>query len=44
VREACGVTSRRELETNPEAAQAFNLKVRRPFLAWRDQQHQPKGA
>lgn len=38
VREACGVTSRRELETNPDAARAFNHKVRRPFLAWRDQQ------
>lgn len=37
VREACGVTSRRELETNPDAARAFITKVRRPFMAWRAQ-------
>lgn len=44
VREACGVSSRRELDTNGRAADAFHTIVRRPYLAWRDQQHQPKGA
>lgn len=36
VREACGVTSRRELDSDRRAAQAFNSKLRRPFMDWRD--------
>lgn len=44
IRIACGVDSRRELDTNGGAADRFHTIVRRPFLAWRDQQHQPKGA
>lgn len=37
VRGACGVTSRRELDTDRHAAQAFNTKLRQPFMAWRAQ-------
>jgi hypothetical protein len=32
----CGVTSRKELDTNPEAAARFHERVRRPF-AYGDQ-------
>ena len=38
IRIACGVDSRRELDTNGRAADAFHTIVRRPFLAWRDRQ------
>lgn len=34
----CVVTSRNELDTNPEAAQRFHDHIRVPYLAWRDQQ------
>lgn len=37
IRAACGVTSRSELDTNPEAARLFHDRVRRPFAASRDQ-------
>lgn len=37
VRGACGVSSRRELDTDRHAAQAFNTKLRRPFMTWRAQ-------
>ncbi|VVE74153.1 hypothetical protein PCA31118_04691 [Pandoraea captiosa] len=42
IRIACGVDSRRELDTNGSAADRFHNIVRRPFLAWRDKQHQPR--
>lgn len=34
----CVVTSRNELDTNPEAAQRFHDHIRVPYLAWREQQ------
>lgn len=40
IRDTCGVQSRSELATNPEAAHRLETLVRRPFVAWRDnQQH-----
>ncbi len=40
VRVICEVGSRRELATDPEAANRFETLVRRPFVAWRNnQQH-----
>lgn len=36
IRIACGVDSRRELDTNAGAADAFHAFVRQPYLAWRD--------
>lgn len=41
IRTACEVESRRELATDTEAQQRFHKFLRRPFLAWRDKQHQP---
>lgn len=38
VRLVCGIDSRRELDTNPTAAERFHEDVRKPYLAWRDQQ------
>ncbi|WP_186145986.1 hypothetical protein [Burkholderia gladioli] len=38
VRVICEVESRRELATNPKAAHRFETLVRRPFVAWRDNQ------
>lgn len=35
---ACGITSRRELDTDPDALSRFNRNVRRPFLAWQQAQ------
>ena len=32
---ACGVTSRRELDTVPAAAHQFHTVVRVPYLAWK---------
>lgn len=34
----CGVKSRNELDTNPEAAARFHELVRKPFLAWKEGQ------
>lgn len=34
----CGIKSRNELDTNPEAAQRFHDHIRKPYLAWREQQ------
>ncbi|MEX3628106.1 MAG: hypothetical protein VB138_00210 [Burkholderia sp.] len=40
IRTVCKVESRRELATNQHAADRFNHFLRRPFVAWRDdQQH-----
>ncbi|MDN4572887.1 hypothetical protein DBB29_03835 [Pandoraea cepalis] len=33
---ACGIASRSELDINEHAERAFNVEVRRPFLAWRN--------
>lgn len=41
IRTVCEVKSRRELATDTEAQRRFNQFLRRPFLRWRDQQHQP---
>jgi hypothetical protein len=38
VLETCNIDSRKELDTNRAAADAFHQQVRRPFLAWRDAQ------
>lgn len=38
IRVVCGVDSRRELERNADAAEAFHNLIRRPFMAWREQQ------
>ncbi|WP_186087361.1 hypothetical protein [Burkholderia gladioli] len=35
IRVVCGVSSRRELATDPEAAYLFEIHVRRPFVKWR---------
>lgn len=34
VRDACGITSRAELDHNARAASLFHAAVRRPFLEW----------
>jgi hypothetical protein len=34
----CKISSRNELDTNPEAAQRFHDQIRKPYLAWREQQ------
>lgn len=34
----CQITSRRELDTNPEAAQGFHDLIRKPYLAWKESQ------
>lgn len=41
IRTVCEVESRRELATDTEAQMRFHKFLRRPFLAWRDKQHQP---
>lgn len=41
IRTVCEVESRRELATDTEAQQRFHKFLRKPFLAWRDKQHQP---
>jgi hypothetical protein len=41
IREACGITSRRDLERDHGAAILFHRFIRRPFVAWREQQAQP---
>jgi len=32
----CGISSRKELNTNPEAAEIFNQQIRAPFMVWRE--------
>lgn len=41
IRTVCEVESRRELAADAEAQQRFHQFLRRPFVAWRAQQHQP---
>lgn len=41
IRVVCCVTSRRDLATNPEAAQRFENLIRKPFVEWCEQQQQP---
>lgn len=43
IRTVCEVESRKQLATDTEAQQRFHKFLRRPFLAWRDKQHQPQG-
>lgn len=40
IRVACGIDSRRQLAENAGAADAFHRFIRRPFVAWRDQQRE----
>lgn len=40
IRTACEIESRRDLLTNPVAVDRLHRFIRRPFVAWRDQQHQ----
>lgn len=44
IRTVCEITSRRELATDSQAQQRFHHFLRRPFVAWRDQQHQQRRA
>lgn len=41
IRLVCGVTSRRELATDTEAAQRFHDLIRKPYTVWRESQQQP---
>ena len=41
IRTVCKIDSRRELATSVTAADRFEHFLRRPFVAWREQQHQP---
>lgn len=34
--DVCGIDSRNDLDTNPDAAQRFHDLVRKPFLAWKE--------
>ena len=34
----CSISSRNELDTNPDAAYLFHELVRKPFLAWKELQ------
>lgn len=36
IRDTCGVQSRKELATNPEAANRFETMIWRPFVRWVD--------
>jgi len=40
IRVTCGVVSRRDLETSPEAAQRFHDLIRKPFVEWCEQLEQ----
>jgi hypothetical protein len=41
IRERCGVMSRRDIATNPEAAQRFHNLIRRPFVEYLEQLKEP---
>ena len=41
IRTACEIESRRELETNRDAANRFQRFICRPYAEWQEQQHQP---
>lgn len=36
---ACGIESRNELDTDPQATERFHRLVRAPFVAWREARH-----
>ncbi|MBR8350291.1 hypothetical protein KDX21_06855 [Burkholderia cenocepacia] len=40
IRTVCEIDSRKALATDSAAEQRFHQFLRRPFVAWRDQQHQ----
>ena len=44
IRAVCEIESRREIATNPEAAERFERFIRRPFVAWRERQLQGEAA
>ena len=35
--DTCGIASRKDLDTNPAAAEKFHKLIREPFLAWKEQ-------
>lgn len=41
IRTVCEVESRKQLAHDAGAEQRFHKFLRRPYLAWRDKQHQP---
>ncbi|TAM07237.1 MAG: hypothetical protein EPN70_03435 [Paraburkholderia sp.] len=41
IRTVCEIDSRKQLATDRAAEQRFHQFLRRPFVAWRDQQCQP---
>lgn len=41
IRTVCEIDTRKQLATDRAAEQRFHQFLRRPFVAWRDQQHQP---
>lgn len=34
--DACGISSRKELDTNTDAANKFHAEIRKPFLDWKN--------
>jgi hypothetical protein len=44
IRDTCEIESRKELATNADAADTFHKMIRRPFVAWRDQQENHRRA
>lgn len=41
IRTVCEIASRRELAVDTQAQQRFHQFLRKPFVAWREKQHQP---
>jgi hypothetical protein len=39
IRQMCEIESRRELATDTEAQARFHQFLRKPFVAWKEQQH-----
>ncbi len=37
IRSTCGVPSRRDLDTNPQAAKTFDIAIRKPYMRWDEQ-------
>ena len=35
--QVCGISSRKELDTDEHAAKAFHQQIRKPFLAWKEE-------
>lgn len=41
IREACGIQSRRELDSDTDAQQRYNRLIGLPFSTWRDSRQNP---